>query len=144
MTTTQNINYRCIWIIITTNLANPIQYDIMTSSNGNIFCVTGHLSWEFTGDRWIPSTNGPWRGASMFSLICALNKRLSKQSWGRRFETPSRSLLRHYNELEIIQNHIFYDDLDSIDVYPMYPSFKSWPIPRIPFGSETIYRVFKC
>ena len=25
---------------------------------------------------------GQWRGALMFSLICALNKRLSKQSWG--------------------------------------------------------------
>ena len=28
----------------------------MTSSNGNIFRVTGHLCREFTGDRWIPST----------------------------------------------------------------------------------------
>ena len=25
---------------------------------------------------------GPWRGTLMFSLICALNKRFSKQSWG--------------------------------------------------------------
>ena len=31
------------------------------------------------------------------SLICALNKRLSKQSWGWWFETPSRSLWRHCN-----------------------------------------------
>ena len=29
---------------------------MMTSSNGNIFCVTGHLCGEFTGDRWIPRT----------------------------------------------------------------------------------------
>ena len=29
------------------------------------------------------------------SLICALNKRLSKQSWCLWFETPSRSLWRH-------------------------------------------------
>ena len=28
----------------------------MTSSNGNIFRVTGHLCGEFTGDRWIPRT----------------------------------------------------------------------------------------
>ena len=33
------------------------------------------------------------------SLICALNKRLSKQSWGWWFETPSCSLWRHRNEL---------------------------------------------
>ena len=36
---------------------------------------------------------GQWRGALMFSLICALNKRLSKQSWGWWFETPLCSLL---------------------------------------------------
>ena len=33
----------------------------------------------------------------MFSLICALNKRLSKQSWGWWFESPSCSLWRHCN-----------------------------------------------
>ena len=27
---------------------------MMTSSNGNIFRVTGHLCGEFTGPRWIP------------------------------------------------------------------------------------------
>ena len=29
---------------------------VMTSSNGNIFCIAGHLWGEFTGDRWIPLT----------------------------------------------------------------------------------------
>ena len=43
----------------------------------------------------------PWRGALMFSLICALNKRLNKQSWGRWFETPSRSLWRHCNVIRM-------------------------------------------
>ena len=43
---------------------------VMTSSNGNIFRTTGHMCGEFTGDRWIPRTN-KWRGALMFSLICA-------------------------------------------------------------------------
>ena len=36
---------------------------IMTSSNGNIFRVTGHLCGEFTGPR-------QWHGALMFALIC--------------------------------------------------------------------------
>ena len=36
-----------------------------------------------------------WRRALMFSLICALNKQLSKQSWRWWFETPSRSLWRY-------------------------------------------------
>ena len=40
---------------------------------------------------------GHWRGALMFSLICALNKRFTKQSWGRWFEMPSHSLWRHCN-----------------------------------------------
>ena len=46
---------------------------MMTSSNGNIFRVTGHLCGEFTGLRWIPPPpphKGQWRGAFMFSLIC--------------------------------------------------------------------------
>ena len=36
-------------------------------TNGNIFCVTGHLCREFTGDRWIPCTK-----ASDAKLRCFL------------------------------------------------------------------------
>ena len=32
----------------------------MTSSNWSIFCVTGHLYEEFTGDRWIPHTKASY------------------------------------------------------------------------------------
>ena len=42
---------------------------MMTSSTGNIFCVTGHLWGESTGDRW--PHKGQWRMALMFSFICA-------------------------------------------------------------------------
>ena len=70
--------------------AVSISHHMMTSSDGNIFRVTGLLCGEFIGDRW--------RRALMFSLICALNKRLSKQSWGCWFETPTRWLWRHCNE----------------------------------------------
>ena len=80
------------------SLWNPtISGLIMTSSNGNIFRVTGPLCGEFTGHRWIPLTKGQWHGALMFSLICALNKQLSKQSLSCWFGTPSRSLWRHCN-----------------------------------------------
>ena len=41
----------------------------MTSSNGNIFRVTGPLRGEFTGPVNSPH-RGQWRGALMFSLIC--------------------------------------------------------------------------
>ena len=40
---------------------------------------------------------GQWHGALMFSLTCALNKQLNKQSLGCLFETPSSSLWRHCN-----------------------------------------------
>ena len=42
----------------------------MTSSNGNIFRATGPLCREFTGPVISPH-NGQWRGALIFSLICA-------------------------------------------------------------------------
>ena len=42
----------------------------ITSSNGNIFRVTGHLCGEFTGDVNYPQ-KGQWRGALMCSLISA-------------------------------------------------------------------------
>ena len=45
---------------------------------------------------------GQWRGALMFYLICALNKRLSKHSWGWWFKTPSLPLWRHYDKIPTI------------------------------------------
>ena len=39
---------------------------MMTSSNENIFRVTGPVCGEFTGHRWIPRQ---WRGAFIFYLI---------------------------------------------------------------------------
>ena len=71
---------------------------MMTSSNGNIFHVTGYLSGEFTGHRCFFPHNGQWHGALMLSLICALDKRLSKHSRGWWIETPVRSLWRHCND----------------------------------------------
>ena len=41
---------------------------MMTSSNGNIFRVTGPLYGEFNGHRWIPSTKAS--DAELWSLIC--------------------------------------------------------------------------
>ena len=43
---------------------------MMTSSNGNIFRVTGHLCGEFTGTRWIPAQR-PVKRRFEVSLICA-------------------------------------------------------------------------
>ena len=43
---------------------------MVTSSNGHIFCVTGHLCGEFTGHRWIPHTKTSDAEIWCFSLIC--------------------------------------------------------------------------
>ena len=69
----------------------------MTSPNGNSFRVTGHLCGEFTGPRWIPAQRPVTRGFDVFFDL-GPDKRLSKQSWGWWFETPSHSLWRHRNE----------------------------------------------
>ena len=68
----------------------------MTSSNGNIFRVIGHLCGEFTGQRWLPRTQASDAELWCFFYLC-LNKRLSKQSWDLWFKTPSRPLWRHSN-----------------------------------------------
>ena len=38
------------------DISGALIYTMMTSSNRNIFRVTGHLCGEFTGLRWIPRT----------------------------------------------------------------------------------------
>ena len=79
---------------------SSICHDMMTSSNGNIFRVTGHLCGEFTGPRWIPTQRPVTRSFDVFFDLC-LNKRLRKQSWGWRFETLLRPLWRNCNDIPI-------------------------------------------
>ena len=69
---------------------------MMTSSNGTIFRVTGHLCGEFTGPGEFPAQRPVTRSFDVFFDL-RLNKRLSKQSWGWWFETLSRSLWSHRN-----------------------------------------------
>ena len=71
-------------------------WDIIMSSNGNIFHVTGPLWGESTGHRWIPLTK-----ASGVELWCFLwsvpEQTVSKQSRWYWFETPSCLLWHHCN-----------------------------------------------
>ena len=69
---------------------------MMTSSNGNIFRVTGHLCGEFTVPGEVPAQRPVTRNFDVFFYL-RLNKRLSKQSCGWWFETLSRPLRRHCN-----------------------------------------------
>ena len=78
---------------------------MMTSLNENIFRVTGPLYGEFTGHRWIPSQRPVTQRFGVFFDL-RLNKRLSKQSWRRWFETHSRSLWRHCNDKRVFQTRL--------------------------------------
>ena len=59
---------------------------MMTSSNGNIFRVTGPLCGEFTGPGEFPTQRPVTRSFDVYFDLRP-NKRLSKQSWGWWFET---------------------------------------------------------
>ena len=67
---------------------------MMTSSNGNVFCVTGPLCREFTGHRWIPLTKASY--AKLWCFLWPAPEQINNQDavW---FETPLRSLWRHCN-----------------------------------------------
>ena len=77
-------------------------FHMMTSSNGNIFRVTGPLCGEFTGPGEFPAQRPVMRSFDVFFDL-RLNKRLSKQRWGWWFETPAWSLWRHRNDEEQCQ-----------------------------------------
>ena len=72
------------------------QRRMMTSSNGNIFRVTGPLCGEFTGHRRIPSQRPVTRIFDVFFHL-PLNKWLSKHPRRRWFQTQSGSIWRHCN-----------------------------------------------
>ena len=82
--------FASVWVV-TSSSPSPYPAIMMTSSNGNIFRVTGHLCGD-RGDRWIPHTKAI-DAELWFSLWSApeINGWV-KQSWGWWFETPTRSL----------------------------------------------------
>ena len=72
---------------------------MMTSSNGNIFRVTGLCAGNSPFPGEFPAQRPVTQSFDVF-LDLRLNKRLSKQSRGWWFETPSRSLLRQRNVMK--------------------------------------------
>ena len=72
----QSCQHEYIWLLVihhvmtysyNSYLSISLHYDMMTSSYGNIFRVTGPLRGESSGDRWIPPTK-----ASEVELWCFL------------------------------------------------------------------------
>ena len=86
---------------------------MMTSSNGNIFRVTGHLCVEFTGQ---------WHGALVFSLICVwINGWISKREAG--------DLRRHRAHYDVIV--IYTRILNHWMIMPYTPAFLVYTLSRI-------------
>ena len=67
---------------------------MMTSSNGNFSALLAICD----GNSPVPGTQRPVTRSFDIFFDLRLNKRLSKQSWGWWFETPSRPLWRQCNE----------------------------------------------
>ena len=61
------IYIQCVFVMVKHLAVSDNIIYMMTSSNGNIFRVTGPLCWEFTSRRWIPHTK-----ASDAQLWCFL------------------------------------------------------------------------
>ena len=66
---------------------------MMTSWNGNIFRVAGHLCGEFTGLK------GQWRGALIFSLICVWIN-----GWVNNREAGDLRRFRAHYEVSVMSN----------------------------------------
>ena len=80
---------------------------IMTSSNGNIFRVTGHMCGNCPVTGKLPAQRPVTQSFDVFFDL-RLNERLSKQSWGWWFETPSPPLWRHGNVGAEYLIYVFY------------------------------------
>ena len=86
-----------------------IKNHMMTSSNGNIFCVTGHLCGEVPGSPLNSPHKGEWREALTFTLICVwINGWVNNGGWW--FEMLSRPLWGHYNASRISYVHWYRSD----------------------------------
>ena len=82
--------------VISLSEAPSLCHTMMTSSNGNIFRVTGPLCGEFTGPGEFPTQRPVTRSFDVFFDLRP-NKQLSKQPRGWWFETPPWSLWRQCN-----------------------------------------------
>ena len=98
-------------------------HGMITSLNGNIFCVSGHLcagNFPITGK--FPLQRPGTRGFDIFFDL-RLNKRLSKQSRPLWFETPSLSVWRHCMWCRIIKTLSFHGDAMIWKRFPHYWHF---------------------
>ena len=102
---------------------------MMTSLNGNILRVSGHLCGDSPAPDEFPAQRPVMRSFDVFFDL-RLNKRLSKQSWGWLFETPSCPLWRHSNEIMLTSWHG--NAIHITDRFEGHPSVKDgFPAQRV-------------
>ena len=97
--------YVLLWLVRLLLQSLYFMFIMMTSSNGNFLRVTGHLCGNSPATGEFPSQRPVTQSFDVF-FILRLNNRLSKQSWGWGFETPSCSLRRHCNDVMVIETII--------------------------------------
>ena len=76
-------------------------FNMMTSSNGNMFRVTGPLCGEFTGDRWIPRTK-----ASDAELWCSLWSAHWINGWVNNREAGDLRRHRNHYDVNVMNGYI--------------------------------------
>ena len=101
---------------------------MITSSNGNIFRVTGPLCGEFTGPGEFPTQRPVTRSFDVYFDLRP-NKRLCKQSWGWWFQTLLCPLWRHSIGIGYWQSKTAWK-----------PSIN--PLPTGSYGCKFLYRYF--
>ena len=111
---------------------------MMTSSNGNIFRVTGPLCGVFTGDGEVPAQRPVMRSFGVFFHL-RLNKRLSKQPWGWWFETPPWPLWRQCDDdrIAVMTVHLYKHDVQ----YRFYLATNATVETRTCMNSDKIERL---
>ena len=127
------------WYLCNRSLACALTNNMMMSSNGNIFRVTGHLCGEFTGHRWIPAQRPVAQSFDVFFDL-RLNERFSKQSWGWWFETLSRPLWRRVSvKMEKWGFWLFY-------VWPLHQKIGGWGLywHNIPYCTKEVTWLMLC
>ena len=124
------------WFLHATYMPHWILLTMMTSSNGNIFRVTGPLCGEFTGHGEFPTQRPVTRSFDVF-FDMRLNKRLSKRPWGWWIDTPSWALWRHCNVHSEMNNSRYAWWCHDMERFPYYWTFVReihWS--RMPFPTK--------
>ena len=102
--------------------SNPLTTrPMLTSSNESISALPAGCVGNWPGTGRFPSQRPVTQSFGVFFDL-RLNKRLSKQSRRRWFETPSRSLWRHSND--IVQNVVLFSNVHNEFLHESSP--KQW------------------